>query len=611
MTYLGVSNCMIWDYGRSLVVVLLIMMGPMLLAQESSSDSLTYISMKAQEAMYENIEGEEVDTLIGNVELIQDSLFMYCDRAIVRNQLYASATSNIVIIHNDSIHIFADSLYYDGSAKIAELYGEVILQDGERRVFTHELTYYVNDKTAVYTEGGTLMDGLDKKLVSKYAKYQSATKESLFKENVRFEDSTMVMETDSLIYLLDIEEIQLISPTRIEQDSVNIYAEAGIHRSKTKQTILSNNVQIAVDKKVIYAGLAEIDGQEKKYVFTIEPRIVDSVSVASGDSIFYFEEIEILEIRSNASYLSEDDELYAPVIVYNRETDTYSTLGRSTALQEDAILEADALAKMESGSSLASGNVIYADTSKGVNILSAFALLPNQGNKFKAYSDTGYSYMSYALSTDSLYVAADTLTSKESDGSDTLGSFFEAFYDVKLMKSNTFGICDSLCYIESDSVLSMIGAPILWSQNTQMTADTIYLRLENNTVNLIELKGNAFIVDQDSLGQFNQIKGNSMINYLKDGEIQSTFVQGNAQLTYFVREGDNYEAINSTKCSEMRFTFASQNMDTARFYGRPQSVMTEFPADGVVSGFNLEGFQWMIDKKPTKKDFGVILSSLP
>ncbi len=122
-------------------------------------DSITYITTEAED-VYVTVDGEhERDTLIGNVEMTQDSLFMICDIAYVVDNIYAWAYDNVVIIHEDSLTIFADSLYYNGVTKIAELYGKVILKEGEKHLYTNELTYDIEKKTAYYDTGGTIIEG--------------------------------------------------------------------------------------------------------------------------------------------------------------------------------------------------------------------------------------------------------------------------------------------------------------------------------------------------------------------------------------------------------------------------------------------------------------------
>ena len=76
----------------------------------------------------------ELKILQGDVKLFHDSTFLYCDSARLVN-LMVMAYGNVVIRHNDTVQIFADSLRYDGAKKTADLYGEVILVNGGQSLY--------------------------------------------------------------------------------------------------------------------------------------------------------------------------------------------------------------------------------------------------------------------------------------------------------------------------------------------------------------------------------------------------------------------------------------------------------------------------------------------
>ncbi|MBV6652433.1 MAG: hypothetical protein KI786_01670, partial [Mameliella sp.] len=97
-----------------------------------------------------------IQKLNGNVELRQDSVYMYCDTARIENQTRVYANGQVIIQQGDSLNVFSDSAVYDGATRIAELYGDVILEKGDQRLFTDRLTYDLNLKLATYNNGATL-----------------------------------------------------------------------------------------------------------------------------------------------------------------------------------------------------------------------------------------------------------------------------------------------------------------------------------------------------------------------------------------------------------------------------------------------------------------------
>ena len=134
---------------------------------------------------------------------------------------------------------------------------------------------------------------------------------------------------------------------------------------------------------------------------------------------------------------------------------------------------------------------------------------------------------------DTLFVTADTLFSakisdlkrpmplardllvKNTDSS--LDKYFEAFHNVKIYSDSLQAKCDSLFYGLSDSTIRLITQPIVWSNNNQITGDTIYMFVNNKKPEQLSVINNAFAINKvDTTQYFNQIKGNKLKVYKDD-----------------------------------------------------------------------------------------------
>jgi lipopolysaccharide export system protein LptA len=97
-----------------------------------------------------------------------------------------------------------------------------------------------------------------------------------------------------------------------------------------------------------------------------------------------------------------------------------------------------------------------------------------------------------------------------------------AYNHVKIFKSDLQGKCDSLVYNYTDSTIYFYRDPVLWNERSQLTADTINIQLANNKINRMYLRTNSFVISQDTLLQYNQVKGRQMTAFFKrqkpDGE---------------------------------------------------------------------------------------------
>jgi lipopolysaccharide export system protein LptA len=135
---------------------------------------------------------------------------------------------------------------------------------------------------------------------------------------------------------------------------------------------------------------------------------------------------------------------------------------------------------------------------------------------------------------DTLFLAADTLVSIENVNPKKKRLL--AYNNVKIFKNTMQGSADSLAYVAADSVLYLYKDPILWSDGNQMTADSIRMFLKNKEIDKIFMTGNSFVISQDSMKNFNQIKGRKMTAHFNGKNISHVIVQGNGESLYFALE---------------------------------------------------------------------------
>lgn len=214
---------------------------------------------------------------------------------------------------------------------------------------------------------------------------------------------------------------------------------------------------------------------------------------------------------------------------------------------------------------------------------------------------------------DTLFLTADTLVSVESP--DPAKKKLLAYNNVKIFKSDLQGIADSLVYVAHDSTLYFFNDPVLWTQENQMTADSIRMLITNKTIDKIYLVNNSFVVSQDSLSHFNQIKGRKMTAIFDGKAISHVDVMGNGESIYYAlqelekksEEKDSLQTIavltgmNKIICSNMKINFKEGKVNNISFYVRPDASF--IPPHEIREGDKkLRGFVWRKKEKPEKED---------
>jgi lipopolysaccharide export system protein LptA len=212
---------------------------------------------------------------------------------------------------------------------------------------------------------------------------------------------------------------------------------------------------------------------------------------------------------------------------------------------------------------------------------------------------------------DTLYISADTLVSIESK--DPRKKRLLAYNNVKIFREDLQGVADSLVYQASDSTIHFFTEPILWSDGNQMTADSIYMLLQNKTIDKLYMVGNSFVASQDSLKNFNQIKGRRMIADFDGNVISHVVVEGNGESIFYALQEEEIEkdstkylitftvGLNKMICSNMRINFVKGKVNNVTAYVMPDASFIP-PLEIKESDRKLKGFVWKGERRPAHAD---------
>jgi hypothetical protein len=241
----------------------------------------------------------------------------------------------------------------------------------------------------------------------------------------------------------------------------------------------------------------------------------------------------------------------------------------------------------------------------------------------------------------------DTPTTQSSDSSALTGAGAKSEKDKKprkligqrnvvVYKSDLQSRCDSLVYDIADSTIYFFKKPIVWSQSYQLEADSMTAKMKNNHIDRMLLRTRSFVIAQDTLKNFNQVKGRIITAYFRTvldtvtttpppstttakgkGKVTQTqpnstttvnrtildrvIVEGNGQSIYFAVDDKNkLVGLNHVECSRMNLEFDKQSkVEKIRFYGQPDAQFVP-PIEMNDESKSLEGFLWRKEDRPTK-----------
>lgn len=156
--------------------------------------------LHANQGQADKLARPDVQVLIGNVKLRHDSMYMFCDSALIYEKTNSvEAFSNVRMEQGDTLFIYGDYLYYDGMTQIAQIRENVKMINRNTTLLTDSLNYDRLYDLGYYFEGGTLMDE-ENVLTSDWGEYSPATKQSVFNHDVKLVNPKFVLTSDTLKY---------------------------------------------------------------------------------------------------------------------------------------------------------------------------------------------------------------------------------------------------------------------------------------------------------------------------------------------------------------------------------------------------------------------------
>lgn len=448
---------------------------------------------------------------LGNVLVEHAGATLKCDKAYIYQETrLIKAMGNVIVNQGDTIIQTSKYTDYDGNTKIATSWGNVVLKDQTMTLETDTLKFDRENQQLYYKSGGTIKDSINV-LKSKIGTYNLVNNKFEATTNVTVTNKDSKLVSNNLNYFTNTGIADLFGPSTITSKQNVIYTERGNYNSKTGISNLLKNSTITYKDRII-----------------------------KGDSLYYDKNIEFAS---------------------------------------------------------ATGNIKVIDTLNNSLVKGDYAEV------FKKKDSIFITKKAVAISkveNDSIYVHGDILllTGRENE------RVVKAFHHVKIFKSDLQGKCDSLVSNEKTGLTTLFRKPILWAQGNQITGDTIHLISNNKTEQLDSLKiiSNTFMIKKDSAG-FSQLKGKVMFGKFLNNKLNSLNVVGNSEVIYYIRDDKN-QLIGITKMQSSKnifITFNNNQIETIDFVNKPNGKTfppSKFPKEEAI----FKGFIWRSEEQPLKME---------
>ncbi len=488
-----------------------------------------------------------IQSLFGHVKLQQEQTLFYCD-SVAMNQSanIVEAFCNVHINDHDTTNIYSQYMKYFVDRKYIIFQKKVTLTDGKGVLTTEELHYDLNQRIGDYTNGGKVVS--DKTVItSRDGTYYAETKDVYFKNDVVLHDPAYDLKADSLLYNTQSQLATFITETYIRDSSGRtIRTREGYYDMAHRKAQFGKRSHVTDGSQNITADDLQFDDST-------------GISTATGHAVF----------KDTAQGVS----LIANLMIGNKKTNTM------LAVQKPLMI-----IKQDKDSLYVTGDTIYSGRIPDSTIARMDSLAA--AGKDSAQQDT---------------LKGITVINTR-NRSDSSKRFLQVFHHVRIFSDSLQGVADSLYYSGIDSVFQMFYDPVLWASGRQITGDTIFLYTKNKKPERLYVFENGMAISKSGNNMFDQIKGNTLNGYFKDGELDYMRAKGSAESIYYVKD-DSLALVGVNKVNRadiIDMIFANKELNKVVLRSDPDAVM--YPIRQVtVDDMKLRSFKWLDARRPKSK----------
>ena len=269
--------------------------------------------------------GNGIKRLLGNVWMTHKNLSLTCDSAYVDETINQfKGFSRVHIIKADTLHVYAKKLDYNGQTELAQLEGNVLMENGKETLKAPRLDYNMKEEIAYYYGGGQVIDSLNT-VESFWGYYYLKLDEIIFKENVTLTNPDNTLITDSLRYNSKTEAMSFEGPSEIFSDTNYIACNRGYYDSGNRKSTFSNNVFMQAKQQNLRADSLIYDqsGNFTEAFCNIIMKDTVENMIIMGDHLFYNETENQFQVTENVLYImtGEKDSLFlrSDTLISSRE----------------------------------------------------------------------------------------------------------------------------------------------------------------------------------------------------------------------------------------------------------------------------------------------------
>ncbi len=439
-------------------------------------------------------------------------------------------------------------------------------------VLTCNKAYYYKNENYLKAFGDVQMVQGDTLFMnSKYAEYNGNVKQAFATGNVFLRSPEMSLVTDTINF------------NRVSQEAY--YNSYGTIINK-ENTLKSKSGRYYVN--------------QKKYKFLTAVTITNPQYTIKSNHLDYYTNSGHSYLFGPSTITSKENFIYTEKGFYDTKKNKAHFVKKSYIKYNDRLIKGDSL--------FYDRNREFASATRNVKITDSINKAIIKGHYGEVYRNkdslfiTKRASVRYLIEKDSMFIHGKKIVVTGKEGN----RIVRGYNNVRFFKTDMSGKCDSIHSDQKSALTQLIGKPILWNNENQMTGDVMHLIGNNKTEKLDSLKvlNNAFIISKDSIGNgFNQVKGQNLYGKFKENKLNEVDVVKNTEVIYYMRN-DQQELIGINKNVSSRINMIideNSKIETITFFKEVDGDI--YPEkDLPENARKLRGFIWRGDERLKSKE---------
>jgi len=472
-------------------------------------------------------------------------------------------------INIQSDRMLMDEKRFPGATILSKVEQQVYMTHEGIEIWCDQAIHYKEDKFIKAFGDVKMKQGDTITMSSEYAEYNGNTQFAYASKNVNLETPQNTLKTDTLFF------------DRIRQQAY--------YRSNGTVKDSSNTLKSKIGRYYM---------EKKQYRFNTAVEIINPENTVNSEQLDYFSDTGHAFLFGPSTVKGKESTLYCERGFYETKAKIGYAIKNARIDYDNRTVYGDSIF-YNSGAQFASAtnNIRVLDTANKSIVTGHYAeVYKNKDSLFI----TKRALATTLQEKDSIFIHSDTLmiTGKPEN------RIMRGFYDVRIFKKNMSGKSDSIHVDQNTGYTKLLSNPVLWSQRSQMTGDTIMLITNKVTEKLDSLKvyENAFMIQEDTLKEgFNQIKGKLLYGQFIENELHQVDVDKNTETIFYQRDDkQNLIGINKVISSSIRAFLKERAIEDVYYYQQVSGTLypeSQLPDEArELSGLDWRGEEKLMDK---------------